>query len=380
MKPFFAALLLGVLPALFPGPGTELSARQFFLSQWGAYLDMPQGWEPLESEETRVTFSGSGAYLQIKTYAADRFATAEDIAVFAMNELTADAEGEEFTYLGEEAMFFTFLFALGGEPFEGYGLTLNSGDYDWIVLSFAPASRLAALNPFLLSALDSFSPDARGLLSPGPVSRYYQASYGPEELIPAQVDFRGLRLNLELERFAQESSEAVIQREAEVLNHYSPQDGDAWSRFYRMIYRDVYRKVDPLYRALVLAGMRPPEAPGDIARELLAFIQGFEYDRTWNLADFASPQEALLTGQGDCDSLAIFYVILLKHYGIDGIIMVSSRFSHALAAVDVEGPGARFPFEEKRYLVAETTADVELGLIESSMSAVEGWLGVSFFP
>jgi hypothetical protein len=343
---------------------------------------MPQGWEALESTDTQVTFSGASGqcYFQLKTYPAARFASAEDIAVFTANELRADAEGEPFSYLGEDAMFFSFLFAMNNQPYDGFGLTINGADYDWIIISFAASPVYERFTPFLLSSLDSFSLDDRGLLSPGPVSRYYQESYGEEEFVNVSVPFRQTRLSMELEKFAMESSTLVVEREAVVLNNYTPEDADAWSRFYRMIYRDTYRKMDPLYRAMIFEGLRPGGEPAALAGELLAFVQNFEYDRTWNLADFAAPQEVLISGTGDCDSLAILYVILLKHYGVEGILMVSSRYSHALAAADVTGPGARFPFEGTNYLVAETTAPVSLGQIEASMSNVEGWLGIGFFP
>jgi hypothetical protein len=45
--------------------------------------------------------------------------------------------------------------------------------------------------------------------------------------------------------------------------------------------------------------------------------------------------------------------------------------------VDVAGGGARFSFEGKQYVVAETTEEVGLGLIERTMAYPKGWIGVS---
>jgi hypothetical protein len=58
--------------------------------------------------------------------------------------------------------------------------------------------------------------------------------------------------------------------------------------------------------------------------------------------------------------------------------MVSYRYKHSVAAVDVPGEGARFPYNDKKYLIAETTKDVSLGRIAQSMSEIEGWLGIDF--
>ena len=58
--------------------------------------------------------------------------------------------------------------------------------------------------------------------------------------------------------------------------------------------------------------------------------------------------------------------------------MLSKEFSHSLVAVDVQGTGARFPFNGKKYLVGETTAKVDLGLIDSEQSEITAWKGISF--
>jgi hypothetical protein len=73
-----------------------------------------------------------------------------------------------------------------------------------------------------------------------------------------------------------------------------------------------------------------------------------------------------------------FYVILLHYFDVDAILMVSSIYSHSMAAVDLDGKGARFPLEGVKYLVAETTDDVELGRIDRSMSNTNAWIGIDF--
>ena len=72
------------------------------------------------------------------------------------------------------------------------------------------------------------------------------------------------------------------------------------------------------------------------------------------------------------------YVILLQELGYDASLMVSPLHAHAIAAVDVEGPGARYPFEGRSYLVAELTDRVDIGLIDQRMADPADWFGVEF--
>jgi hypothetical protein len=69
----------------------------------------------------------------------------------------------------------------------------------------------------------------------------------------------------------------------------------------------------------------------------------------------------------------------MNHLGIESVLMVSPRFAHSIVGIDVDGPGARFSFNQKAYLVAETTAEVDLGLIDAAMADPAGWIGIDFF-
>jgi hypothetical protein len=116
----------------------------------------------------------------------------------------------------------------------------------------------------------------------------------------------------------------------------------------------------------------------EIPRLLLSWLQSFKYDRTGTLSDLLCPIAGAVSQSGDCDSRALVYAILLDYFGIDAILMVSSEYSHALAAVDTSGEGARFFHDGKQYLIAELTEQVALGMIAADMADSSKWLGVSF--
>lgn len=370
-------LLFLILISLSP-----LGAREYALEDWGCFVDLPQGWEPLEVTDDKATFAdvGERAFFQIKVYPSDRFDGGEEMFREVGEMLQADGEGELFAYQGEESVFTDLLFAVGETFYQGFGLYIDGSDRDWVVLSFAEAELAHAYHFPLLSALDSFSLNVQALLSPGPVSRFYEASFEAPEEFSFTVPFNEETLEVEASEAALETSQVTVEREAGVLGIYTPEDTDAWQRFYRMVYRDNYRRLDSLYRSLILNGFSPRQEPRAAAEILLSWIQGFAYHRTGTPEDFSTPLEALYDNAGDCDSLGLLYVILLKHFGVDAILMVSDEYDHAMAAADVEGSGARFTWEEKEWVVAETTAPVALGLIAADVADPAGWLGVTFLP
>jgi hypothetical protein len=179
--------------------------------------------------------------------------------------------------------------------------------------------------------------------------------------------------------FELDASQVVIEREAPLLTNFtslSPQAALAWDRYYKLIYRDNYHRLDPVYEALKphMSGLNSTE----MAVKLLSWLQGFEYGSSGTFSDLMSPLTSIVTERGDCDSLSLAYLILLKHFDIEGILLVSEVYSHAMAAVNVEGPGISFPYGEEEYLVAELTKEVDLGLIASDMIDFSKWQPVAF--
>ena len=113
---------------------------------------------------------------------------------------------------------------------------------------------------------------------------------------------------------------------------------------------------------------------------ILEWLQSAEYKRTRSLSDLMSPAVCLVEFAGDCDSLGITYAILLHHLGFDAILMASVEYAHAMVGVDIPGEGARFPFQDRQWLVAELTEEVGIGRIAQEMSDIGGWIGVKLDP
>jgi len=170
---------------------------------------------------------------------------------------------------------------------------------------------------------------------------------------------------------------SVAQREFRVLSMYAESKtlwADAWARYYRMVYKESSARLDSFTK--VFSDSLPFNDPTESARRVLAWVQGFLYERDFSGIDFVPPLTAAFEQRGDCDSRAMLMAIILERLGIDSVLMVSREYSHAMLAVDVPGGGQRFTYNGKAYLVAETTAKVGIGMIDASQADFSKWLGV----
>lgn len=175
-----------------------------------------------------------------------------------------------------------------------------------------------------------------------------------------------------------EANQALVDREFSLLTAFldTPWVIPAWKRYYRLIWRDAWSRFN---RASFTLGSVMPQEPEAIVKELLSWAQGFTYERNFSGSDFTNLPTAFASETGDCDSRSLLMVLLLNQLGIDAILLVSPEYSHAVAAIDCPGTGARFESGGKKYLIADPTAKVGPGLIAQDMSDASKWFSVSFY-
>jgi hypothetical protein len=187
------------------------------------------------------------------------------------------------------------------------------------------------------------------------------------------------------------AAKALVEREFKVLVDYndSPKWKEAWSRFYRAIWRDAYSRLADISFAVEraiserTAEGKNPESDGAASQRVLAegvleWVQGFKYERDLLGSDFVDLPSTATEARGDCDSRALLMAIILQHANMDAILMVSREYGHAMAAVAAEGAGARFSHGETQWIVAETTAKVGLGMIGQNVADPQKWLAIDF--
>ncbi len=374
--------------------------------QW--VVDIPVGWEVLDASHTSIiSFSDPErvAVFQVISFPGDQFVTVQEIDQYIRERFGAAGNAAPFRFHQDHAIFADYRFASPRQegdpiPLRGYMAFINGDEFAHAVLTFAVEDYYEELHDHLLSALDSFSMDRDQRLLPGLVS-VFSMDGAPGEpaghtlTLPSgeEIPLPGVIAS----DYHREASQVLIEREARVLQPHAPQVNEplrfaeghsetappwaqAWRRYYRMLYRDNYERLAPVSEALFHDLARSGVPREEMPQAILSWLQGAEYRRTNTLSDLMNPSWCLVDFAGDCDSLGLTYAIILDHLGFDAVLMVSLEYAHAMVGIDIPGAGARFPFDERQWLVAELTAPVALGQIEASMSDVGGWVGIKLDP
>lgn len=393
-----------------------LFAVQVYNGAFDYVVDIPEGWQVLDqSNPSMVSFTDSErvAVLQLFVFEGNRFVTAEELSGWMAERFQAEVEEAPFKYNDLDSRFGSIAFSTGNFVTRGYGVYVNSQEFDYAVLATVGEQFYEEYHDKLLSAIDSFGLGKSERFLPGPVSQFYYA-YPPPSAREESLPLEAGEVAFTYDPAELEATQTLIEREARVLATYTPGGNDrpgndpsggsspgagaegeglrgsrdqgvpewvaAWRRFFRMIYRDNYPRLEELANTLDERFRSEGATYYDVPKRILSWLQSYEYLRTGTISDFVAPLLGVTEQKGDCDSLAMIYTILLHHLGYEAVIMVSAEYSHAMVGVDMPGQGARFPYDGREWLVAELTADVEIGMINQSMSDIGGWIGVRVGP
>jgi len=375
-RPLFLGLIL-LLSICVSSPTLAVRNPVF-----GYSIDLPIGWRDAESfDPYHLAFMSPNGDAMLQIIALDP-GTAQDgvgIAEYMLADLSGEGDSAPFDYLGYSAAITDIQFITADNQVRGYMITINGYEADLVLLCFALLESYDMAHDHLLSALNSFAMGDESALYPGPISHFFYPFPAPAGR-NATIPFGRSDLSFLIDPGELDAGQVLVEREARILSPYGTLSRElfeaAWRRYFRMIYRESFMRLQPLALQIAerLEADRLPRV--DYPAEILTWLQGFDYERTGGLSDFRAPLSCVAESAGDCDSLALTYVILLHHLDFDAIAMVSDRYAHAVAAVDIPGPGARFEFEGRQWLIAELTDDVELGQIAADVADPAGWIGV----
>ena len=356
-------------------------AESLYSPTWGFFLDLPEGYEYADGDgRDRFSFAGpGGAMFDLAIYNGS-YADTEELVEDINTRIGNRGDVDFFRYRNRQAAIIKLTFG----SYDGWGLCVEldgSGTARppmLLALAYGPGD-IRELELFHISALDSIAPSLAERRYPGPVIEY---SY-PRGRARSVTLADGAITAMVLENDA-EAAQVLIEREFQILQYYANAENwqEAWMRYYRFIYRDSFDRLASAVSALVRNfGGYPAdsdEARRAFAQRALTFVQGFRYERDLSGSDFLNLVTTVTEGRGDCDSLAILWAIILANANIRSAFMVSRQYSHAMGLADIAGTGARFELSGIRWLVAETTANVDIGLIAQDVSDPQHWLGVVF--
>jgi len=347
---------------------------------WGFYIDLPEGYEYTDGDaRDRFSFSGpEGLTFDLVVYHG-RFNTVLDLVEDTNRRLRNSGDVDFFQYNGKQAAIKKLIFG----DYNGWGLVVELDEQRGVrpmllALSYGSAEK-NQFELFHLSALDSIAPTTAERRYPGPVTEY---SYPRGEAKRVSLAVPGLTAIIH--QNDAEAAQVLIEREFMICQAYlnTPYLQDACIRYYRFVYRDSFIRINDA--ASVIArnfGSTPvmdDAQKREFAQKVLSFVQGFNYERNITESDFLNLVTAVTEGRGDCDSHSMLFAIILANANIRSGIMLSYHYSHAVGLADISGAGARFDSHGTRWLVAETTAKIDIGLIAQEQSDPRHWFAVLF--
>ena len=361
--------------------------------KYGYALDLPEGFVLTSSTNDNKGFQFFNAIypveLLIRIYDSNEYDAAEKSLNKTLTKLSATAESSIVKWRYTDCFLSKFQLHLGEKLNEGWGLSVSLPDKKGFLVilaytDFNNFNKNPLIESLILSTIDSICIDYGSFYCSGPITTFAYPSSERENII-IKIDDTLIKTSLDKNDY--DAAEFVIEREFSVLTMFANTELwlDAWKRFYRQIYRDSYHRLKQcsfdIYAELITDAKKidckNPEKI--IAKKLLSWVQNFEYERQTTNSDFISLPSIIAEKKGsDCDSRSLLLAILLRQMNMNTTIFVSPIYNHALLGIELDLPGAKITTKDKNYLLGETTAKVEIGLIEKNMSVTENWINIDF--
>ena len=377
---------------LFIFSASSINAEIIQDKDFGFILDIPEGYKIENYTEDGMSYIFSHPNIPVtfvmKIYYDPSYTKSADVLKMALGKLSAKTDIDTFKWSGQSCSISSFSMSID-QTYKGWAVCAPVKIQNAFVtlLCYAPEKQEAACEQFIMSTLNSLCIDDYQFNIPGIITSYAFPSEGKKN-INLQID--GKQIATSIDKADVEAADFTVELEYAVLTLYAKHNlwKEAWQRYYRMIYRDSYGRLQKvsqdIYKTLYpyAESNNPSNADITYAQMLLTWTQNFNYQRakTAKASDFTS-LPAMLNGTGnDCDSRSMLLCVLLKSCGIDSILLFSPEYSHAIAATDITAPGQTYKLKEngKDYIFGETTAKVTWGMIAQEHNDRSKWIPVIF--
>ncbi len=381
-KIFFLAILFVFAPL-------SLFAEFYSSSYYGWNFDLPEGFVIKDASDDGLSFYMEHEFMKvraaIKMYPLESYQRSDLAMEEVLNKLNADGEIDGFVWNGRQASIAQYEFKLPGNdtPQAGWGLSVTTvaKPVHLVFLCYADKSVADDCQQFILSAVDSICVEKKDFRLPGPITSY---AFNSGDVKNVLLKIGGKDIYAQILSQAKDSGRFVIDREFSVLTLYAKQRQwkEAWQRYYRTIFREAYSRLDNaadmIHASIKTEAMSkaPQNHNVEICKKLLAWVQDFDYQRKQDTSDFNDLTSVLQNLGSDCDSRALLLCVLMEHFGVKTELFVSGIYSHALFGVDLPGQGARIRVDGTDYLLCETTAPVDMGLVAKEHSETANWIPV----
>jgi hypothetical protein len=379
-----------VIPFIFLN---SIHAENITDNDFGFSLDIPEGFnlDDYTEDGLSLLFShpNNSVNLAVKIYVNQENQDSSSVLNTALSKLNADKDIDSFFWNETETAISSFSMNLD-KNYKGWALCAQTNpklyENSYIALICYCDSKLFDSNfQFIMSTLNSLCVDFEKYNTSGPVVSYAFPKEG-EKRVTLNID--GLEINTSIDNCDIEASTFLVDLEYSVLCLYARHNlkNEAWQRFYRMIYRDGYSRLEQVssdvYETLwPVARQKNQENPSlYYAQALLSWVQNFKYENAKSVeeSDFTSLPAAICSKGNDCDSRSMLVATLLNSCGIESILLISSEYSHAMVASAIEAPGQVYYLNgtDRYFLFGETTAKITWGMIFQDFADQSKWIPV----
>ncbi|MGI5077720.1 hypothetical protein [Treponema maltophilum] len=365
----------------------RLAAEQMYSPTWGYVLDIPEGFRLGYKEGAdSYQFEHELFPLTLIVRSWPQTISAGEKMKEVLAKLNASGRTQEFVWHSRNCALSFFSMNLQNRTNRGRAIIVPADEDKGLtlVLAYTPEQQFEQFQTLIVSALNSFSPQSNNRNISGILTDYGYPKTGP---VQTNVKIGKTEIPVELDKSDSEAHNALIDIEYDVLTRFAdtPLWKEAWQRYYRMIYRDAYRRLEKtafsVYNALETELKTELKAGADfdkkLAQTLLSWVQLFPYERERNASDFTGLIDTLTGSGSDCDSRSLLLAVLMAHMNYNTMLFISPQYSHALFGIDIESAGAHLEQDGTNYLLGETTARVDIGLVAQEMSDLTKWFGIA---
>jgi len=355
----------------------------------GYTLDLPEGFNIIDYSQDGTSYllshPNNGVNLAIKINSIEK---SDCISVLQtnLNKLKAESQIDSFKWNNQETAISTLSMKLDTD-YEGWSLCASLKDEGNFItlICYSPADKKQYNEQFILSTINSLCVDMEKYNTPGPVLAYAFPKEGSKKIT---LNIAGKKISTSIDKVDEEASQFLVDLEYAVLCLYAKHDlwKEAWQRYYRMIYRDSFGRLEnvseDIYNTLYPIAHEENTYNANItfAQYLLSWVQTFEYKRAEEktASDFTALPCALTGTGNDCDSRSLLLCVFLKSIGIESILLISNQYSHAMCVTEIEAPGQVYTLEnsDRYFIYGETTAKVTWGMIAQDFMDQSKWIPV----
>ncbi|MGP1457893.1 MAG: hypothetical protein ACTTKL_01080 [Treponema sp.] len=365
-----------------------LHAEAIVDPEYGYSLDIPEGYavsgHTEDGKSYLFTHSGLPVQLVLRLYPDSTYANPDSALTGSIQKLGSKNETVPFTWGGIPSSIANFEMDLNGIPYKGWGVAaaLPEKNAHLVLLCYADREKYEGCNQFIVSTVNSLAVGRGGLDTPGIITAYAYPKEGEKDLA---LEIGGKRVNVKVDTIDSEAAQFVVDCEYDVLKLYAghPKWKEAWERYYRMIFRDSYGRLNGAAQSIrsSLSGSGKKQktlSEAALNGILLDWVQNFEYKRSaLNDSDFTNLIDCISGKGSDCDSRSLLLCVLLTHYGVKSALFVSQQYAHAVYGADIKAEGAKISAGGTDFLLGETTAKgIKPGRIAEDMSDTAKWIPV----